>query len=295
MTDSPDTNQPDWAQRLAFFFAIVLVAMGLANNLPNIPGLLALVNSVPGLENLPRLSKYSSEFFFPLVFTIIMIVVVLKSSFARKWRDQSPGKFAAGLALDIFMMVTTITMATVYLIEHEQVCLIDQITGERARLMAADAARAAEYREIFGTEPINDYPDCQDNIGSWVLPLLLVAISVYFLYVIQVWGFPIVAVAIVIASALRVPLFRRGVQRLHNSVMAISQCRIDKRPLTMPSRQAEIMFHVFARRSVCVGASRGILNPFESPKTWIFGRFRAPRVAVVAVGTHVAEGAVGAR
>ena len=198
MTDSPNTNHSDWAQRLAFFFAIVLVAMGLANNLPNIPGLLALVNSVPGLENLPRLSKYSSEFFFPLVFTIIMIVVVLKSSFARKWRDQSPGKFAAGLALDIFMMVTTITMATVYLIEHEQVCLIDQITGERARLMAADAARAAEYREIFGTEPINDYPDCQDNIGSWVLPLLLVAISVYFLYVIRVWGFPIVAVAIVI-------------------------------------------------------------------------------------------------
>ena len=96
------------------------------------------------------------------------------------------------------MLVTTIVLSTVYLIEHEQVCLIDQITGERARLMAEDAARAEEYRAIFGTEPINDYPDCQSNIGSWVLPLLLVSISVYFVYIVRVWGFPIVAVAIVI-------------------------------------------------------------------------------------------------
>ena len=82
MVDIPQNTERDWTQRLAFYFSIVLVAMGLANNLPNIPGLLALVNSIPGLEGLPRLSKYNSEFFFPVVFTIIMIVVVLKSSFA---------------------------------------------------------------------------------------------------------------------------------------------------------------------------------------------------------------------
>tara|TARA_Y100001954_G_scaffold164181_1_gene174140 strand:- start:2042 stop:4414 length:2373 start_codon:yes stop_codon:yes gene_type:complete len=198
MADTPQNTERDWTQCLAFYFSILLVAMGLANNLPNIPGLLALVNSIPGLESLPRLSKYNSEFFFPLVFTIIMIVVVLKSSFARKWRDRNQAKFLGGLALDVMMLVTTIVLSTVYLIEHEQVCLIDQITGERARLMAEDAARAAEYMAIFGTEPINDYPDCQSNIGSWVLPLLLVSIAVYFLYIVRVWGFPIVAVAVVI-------------------------------------------------------------------------------------------------
>ena len=182
--------------KIAFWFALALVAMGLANNLPNIPGLLGLVNSVPGLENLPRLSKYNSEFFFPLVFAVIMIVVLLRSSFTREWRDRGPARFILGLTIDFLMLATTLLLACVYLIEHEQVCLIDTLNGERARLMAADAARAAEYKEIFGTEPIDDYPDCQTNIGSWILPLFVWSISVYFLYVIRVWGFPIVAVAI---------------------------------------------------------------------------------------------------
>lgn len=182
--------------KIAFWFALALVAMGLANNLPNIPGLLGLVNSVPGLENLPRLSKYNSEFFFPLVFAVIMIVVMLRSSFAREWRGRGTARFILGLTIDFLMLATTLLLACVYLIEHEQVCLIDTLNGERARLMAADAARAAEYKEIFGTEPIDDYPDCQTNIGSWILPLFVWSISVYFLYVIRVWGFPIVAVAI---------------------------------------------------------------------------------------------------
>jgi len=172
--------------------------LGMANNLPNIPGLLELVNSIPGLEGLPRLSKYNSEFFFPLIFTIIMLVVVLKSSYAMAWCNSGRAKFFCGIVLDVFLLFTTITLACVYLIEHEQVCLIDVIDGERARLMAQDAARAAEYKEIFGTEPIDDYPDCQTNIGGWILPLLLVSVTIYFVYIVKVWGFPIVAVAILI-------------------------------------------------------------------------------------------------
>ena len=92
--------------------------MGLANNLPNIPGL-RLVNSIPGLEGLPRLSKYNSNF-LSVVFTIIMIVVVLKSSFAQKWQDRGQAQFLGGLALDMMMLVTTIVLSTVYLIEHER-------------------------------------------------------------------------------------------------------------------------------------------------------------------------------
>lgn len=198
MSDHPSNQRIGWTAKLAFAFSLILVAMGLANNLPNIPGLLASVNSIPGLENLPRLSKYNSEFFFPLIFVIIMIVVVLKSSFAIDWRNRGRTRFLCGLGIDLLMLTTAVVLSCVYLIEHEQVCLIDTLNGERARLMAENAARADEYREIFGTEPMNDFPDCQTNIGSWVLPLLLASISIFFVYIVKVWGLPIVAVAIVI-------------------------------------------------------------------------------------------------
>lgn len=198
MSDHPSKQDTGWTAKLAFALSLALVVMGMANNLPNIPGLLGLVNSIPGLGDLPRISKYSSEYFFPLIFMIIMLIVVLKSSFALSWRERGRARFLMGLGIDLLMLTTTIVLASAYLIEHEQVCLIDQITGERARLMAEDAARAAEYKAIFGTEPLGDYPDCQANLGAWVLPLLLAAISIYFVFVVRVWGFPIVAVAIVI-------------------------------------------------------------------------------------------------
>ena len=121
----------------------------------------------------------------------------MRASFARAWRSRSRTHFLLGLTIDVLMLSTTVLLAVVYLIEHEQVCLIDTLNGERARLMAEDAARAAEYKEIFGTEPIDDYPDCQTNIGSWILPLFVWSISIYFIYVIRVWGLPIVAVALV--------------------------------------------------------------------------------------------------
>lgn len=198
MSDQSPEIETGWTAKLAFALSLALVAMGMANNLPNIPGLLGLVNSVPGLGDLPRLSKYSSEYFFPLIFVVIMMIVVLKSSFALSWRGRGGVRFLLGLGIDLLMLVTTIVLASAYLIEHEQVCLIDQISGERARLMAEDAARAAEYKAIFGTEPLGDYPDCQSNLSAWILPLLLSAISIYFVFVVRVWGFPIVAVAIVI-------------------------------------------------------------------------------------------------
>ena len=54
--------------------------------------------------------------------------------------------------------------------------------------------------EAFSTAIEQELPDCQVNSGSWILPILLVSISVYFLYIIKVWGFPIVAVAIFVAG-----------------------------------------------------------------------------------------------
>ena len=187
-----------WTGRLALALAFVLVVLGMANNLPSIPGLLELVQAVPGLEGIPRLSKYSSEFFFPLMFALMMAVALLVVSFGRDWAGRSPARRASGILLDLTMLAAILGMAVVYLIEHEQVCLIDEITGERARLMAETAGRAAEYREIFGIDPVEEFPDCQSNLGNWILPFLLAALTVFFVYIVKAWGFPIVAVAIVV-------------------------------------------------------------------------------------------------
>lgn len=188
-----------WTGRLALGLAFILVVLGMANNLPSIPGLLELVQAIPGLEGVPRLSKYSSEHFFPLMFTLMMAVALLAVSFGRDWAGRSPARRAFGILLDLAMLAAVLGTAVVYLIEHEQVCLIDQITGERARLMAETAARAAEYREIFGIDPVEEFPDCQSNLGNWILPFLLAVLAVFFVYIIKAWGFPIIAVALVIA------------------------------------------------------------------------------------------------
>ena len=188
-----------WTVQLSLGLAFVLVVLGMANNLPSIPGLLELIQAIPGLEGIPRLSKYSSEYFFPLMFVLMMATALLLTSFGRDWTGRSPLRQVCGIAVDLLMLAAILGMAVVYLIEHEQVCLIDQITGERSRLMAETAARAAEYRAIFGIDPVEEYPDCQSNLGNWILPFLLAALAVFFVYIVKAWGFPIVAVAIVIA------------------------------------------------------------------------------------------------
>ena len=188
-----------WRRQLALVLAFLLVILGMINNLPNIPGLLDAVRSIPGLAELTRINKYNSEFLFPLTFTFMMVIALLTSSLSKDWRNQRPIKYYLGIALDVLMLATIIGMSIIYLTENEQVCLIDTLNGERARLMAENAARAKEYMEIFGTEPSNDFPDCQTNFGNWILPFLVLAVGVFFIYIVKVWGLPIVAVAIVIA------------------------------------------------------------------------------------------------
>ena len=199
MSEAPVEASGDWMGRLALALAFVLVVVGMANNLPNIPGLLEAVRSIPGLDGLPRLSKYNSEFFFPLTFALMLVIALLVSSFGRAWRGRPAPRFWLGCLLDALMLVAILGTSLVYLIEHDQVCLIDTISGERERLLAEMRTRAEEYTAIFGTPPVEEYPDCQAILGSWILPWLLFAVTVFFVYVVRVWGFPIVAVAIVIA------------------------------------------------------------------------------------------------
>ena len=185
-------------RNLAMVFAFILVVVGLVNNLPTIPGLLETVKSIPGLGKIPRISKFSSEFFFPIVFALMMVVVLLTTSFGKTWRQDGRAKMLVGIGLDGLFFLTTAMVVLAYWIEHDQVCLIDTINGDRARLMAENAARVEEYQAIFGTPPDDDFPDCQTNLGNWILPLMVWVMAIYFVYIIKAWGLPIVTVAIVV-------------------------------------------------------------------------------------------------
>ena len=91
-----DSIQNNWMSKLSYSLAFILVLMGLVNNLPNIPGLLELIQSVPGLSGLPRISKFNSEFFFPLTFIFMIVIALLRSSFTSDWQDQGNIKYTIG-------------------------------------------------------------------------------------------------------------------------------------------------------------------------------------------------------
>ena len=133
------------------------------------------------------------------MFSLMLTIALLVSSFGRKWRAGPKPRFCLGIALDVLMLAAVLGTSLVYLIEHDQVCLIDTVSGERDRLLAEAKARADEYIAIYGTPPVEEYPECQAILGNWILPWLLFAVTIFFVYVVRVWGLPIVAVAIVIA------------------------------------------------------------------------------------------------
>ena len=62
-----------------------------------------------------------------------MFISLLGASFAREGFAGSKSRGLIGLGLDVLMIIVTVVISLTYLIEHDQVCLIDQISGERER------------------------------------------------------------------------------------------------------------------------------------------------------------------
>jgi len=81
------------------------------------------------------------------------------------------------------------------------VCAIDQITGERAELIAKSLAAEIQFAEDFGL-PVPDTvddPQCINTTGGWLVVIFFVCVSVFLAYNVKVWGLPLVLVAIAIA------------------------------------------------------------------------------------------------
>lgn len=129
----------------------------------------------------------------------MMLVVALKHSMWRAWQRTSRALF--GAFMDIALVASAATISMTYLIEIDSVCLIDALTGERARIMAETLQAEIEFAETMGLpapDTVED-PKCVSNTGVWLVAIMGASIIVFLGYNIKVWGFPLVAVAIAVA------------------------------------------------------------------------------------------------
>ncbi len=188
-------------RKIAYWLALALVIIGLINATPGIPGLDDLAKSVSGNPFI-AIRKFPYQYFYPLVFVMMMFIVVLTHSIWRDWSDSAPRRRYLGLFLDVALVVMTLVLTFTYLNEIPAVCLIDQITGDRAAIIAQALEIEKENAALFGLpEPTTvDDPDCINSIGGLLVLVVALAVVTFLAYNIKVWGLPLVMVAIVVAS-----------------------------------------------------------------------------------------------
>ena len=187
--------------RLLYILSVAMVIIGLFNSTPGIPGYDTWIAGLTGQDG-AKLRKFPFEWFYPAFFALMMLIVALKHSMWRDWKDKSPFRRRLGLALDIALVVTAFTVSLTYLVEIEAICLIDQITGDRALLIAESMKSAAEFAETLGLDPPStvEDPQCVNTTGGWLVLIVGVAIVVFLCYNVKVWGLPLVIVAILISA-----------------------------------------------------------------------------------------------
>ena len=203
MTDPeiPRAVDRGFARRIVYFLSASLVLIGLVNAMPGIPGLDDWVREVTGD---PRfiIRKFPFEYYYPFFFALMMLTVALHHSMWRAWAGRSGLRRGFGLFMDLALVTMAIAISATYIIEVESVCIIDQITGDRARLIAESMKIEKENAAIFGLpepETVED-PQCLNTTQGWIVAIVGLAIVVFLSYNIKVWGFPLVLVAILIAA-----------------------------------------------------------------------------------------------
>lgn len=179
-------------QRIAYFLAFTLVIVGMINTMPEIAGLQQWAREITGSPFF-RVSGFPPEYFYPPVFFVMMLIVALNSSIYRDMKNKGDQHPWRGLLLDCGLVLAAFLGAFGFLVEIDSICLIDQITGERARLIEEAAERSKGV--IPGISFDAEVPACQARFGIWIIPLLFTIITLFFLYNVRIWGMPLVIVA----------------------------------------------------------------------------------------------------
>ena len=198
-TETVETRASVFPNRAVYILALIFIFIGLINSTPLIPGWDAMWRGITGVDDL-KTRSFSTEWFYPIVFFLMMVVVALKHSMWRTWRGTSRAAF--GAFMDGALVLAAFAISLTYLIEIDSVCLIDTVTGERARIMAETLKAEVEFAETMGL-PIPDTvedPKCVQTTGVWLVGIVGIAIVIFLGYNIKVWGLPLVLVSILIAS-----------------------------------------------------------------------------------------------
>ena len=201
MASDATGRQTDFGEKLVYWLALLLVIVGLLNAMPGIPGIDDAFAGFLGFKNFV-IRKYPYEYFYPIAFATMMIIVALKHSLWRGMAERSPALRKFGLALDAALIIAAVAISLTYMVEIEAVCLVDQISGKRAELIARSLAEEIQFAEDFGL-PIPDSvddPQCIDTTGPWLAAIIFLSVVVFLAYNVKVWGFPLVLVAIAVAT-----------------------------------------------------------------------------------------------
>ena len=198
MSNKSDKGVANW---VLYGLSIIIVIVGLANMIPGIPGLDNGLKSITGLNWL-AIRKFPTEWFYPIAFSAMMLCVVLKHSIWRSWAKESALRKSLGLCLDIALILAAFTISTTYVIEIESICLFDQFTGERERLLTEALQREIEIAELYGL-PVSttvEDPQCVGTTKGWLVLIVGLTVLVFLAYNVKVWGLPLVLVALVIVA-----------------------------------------------------------------------------------------------
>lgn len=182
-----------------YVLSLMIVIVGLLNAMPGIPGLDAEVVSLFRIDWL-SIRKFPTEWFYPLMFSAMMICVALNHSAWRAWHAHSDTRRRLGLLFDALLILATLTISLTYLVEIDSICLVDQISGERARIIAEAMKIEAELAETYGLPPPTtvDDPACVGTTGAFLVLIVGASALIFLLYNIRVWGLPLVLVALAI-------------------------------------------------------------------------------------------------
>ena len=130
--------------------AFCLVIIGMMHNIPGIPGLDQAVKATFGEGIYYR--RFPTEYLFPLLLTMMMVIVACHHSWATK--AQRDGRRVAairfGRVIDVLLVCAGIAVSLAYLTEIHSVCMIDQITGKRVELIEKALAAERELAVIMG-------------------------------------------------------------------------------------------------------------------------------------------------
>ena len=186
---------------IANILALVFVVTGLLNTMPNIPGLENLVYTALGSETF-KIRQFTPEYYYPVAWFTMMTIVVLNHSMWRDWVGKTTARRLFGLCMDISLFLASLAISLTYIIELQSICLIDQITGDRAELIAQALKSEAETAKLLGL-PVPttvDDPNCIHTTGGWLIAIVGISIVIFLGYNIKVWGLPLVLVAMFITG-----------------------------------------------------------------------------------------------